>query len=66
MKLGSEGLDMRQEYTMAGTLEEYVAVLPFELPRRKWCITEIQLGVEALDSDNGTQISIKSMGFESC
>ncbi|RWW68916.1 hypothetical protein BHE74_00023525, partial [Ensete ventricosum] len=31
-KLGSEGLGMWQEDAKADTLEEYVAVLPFELP----------------------------------
>ncbi|RRT81351.1 hypothetical protein B296_00021483 [Ensete ventricosum] len=31
-KLGSEGLGMWQEDAKADTLEEYVVVLPFELP----------------------------------
>ena len=46
--LGSEGLSTGQEDAKVGTLEEYVAVLPFELLQRKQCIVEIVLGeVEA-------------------
>ncbi|RZR79420.1 hypothetical protein BHM03_00005137 [Ensete ventricosum] len=45
----------------AGTLEEYAAVLSFELSRRKRYTAKIVLGAEAQDPDNGAPILAKDM-----
>ncbi|RWW34787.1 hypothetical protein GW17_00000425 [Ensete ventricosum] len=63
-KLGAKDLGMGQEYMEAGTLEEYAAVLSFELSRRKRYTAKIVLGAEAQDPDNGAPILAKSMDFE--
>ncbi|RRT58055.1 hypothetical protein B296_00034570 [Ensete ventricosum] len=43
-KLGSEGLDMGQRDMKMGALDDYVIMLPFEMPQRKRCATENVLG----------------------
>ena len=62
--MGSEGLGTGQEDVEAGTLEEYVTVLPVKLLGRKRCAAEIVLvGAKAQDPDNSAPILAKSVDF---